>query len=384
MSRRVRVSGWRNVVAAALGCGAVVLGGCHSAPRFNVGPQKSAAQRSEAFPVDFETWGRVGWQLDWKGYPSVTGTLPVTQVVPAADGIAVLEGGTTVSMLEVNTGGQRCATTLATPLTRFVGMVRQDGRVLAASDSELFILDAQTCTLVGRQRFSKIVASPPVLVGNVVVMGTVDGELFGHVDAGPAGGVRVWGFATTGAIDRRPVVVGEVVAAASQGGEVVFLIGQSGTLVGRATMFGGVATDPVSNGQLVFVASLDQSLYAFDPRTGRQVWRHRTSAPLRSQPTAFGDRVWCAVEDSGLTAFEAGTGRVVWSNPKVGGRVVGLNRGRLFVWDGKEGIVLNPATGDVISRAVLPGVRSMMVDSFENGTLWVVSTSGVVGKFRGR
>lgn len=371
-------------LASAVALASVLLAaaGCTTGTRLDVGPQKSAPQRSAAFPVDFERYASVGYALDWKAYPTITGSLPIIDLLPASDVIAVLEAGTTVSLLEPLTGSERAASQLTRPLTRFRGLGRKDGRVLAASESELFMLDPQTNTLQARQSFGKIISSPILVWSNLVLAGTPDGELLAHLDAGAAGGgVKLWGFALKGAIEQRPTMVGDAVAAVSQGGDVVFLNPGNGSLRGRSTMFAGSSTTPVSNGSLLFVASLDQSLYGFAPTGGAPVWRVRTSAPLRVQPTAEGDRVWCTIPGKGLSAFDAASGRELWVSKGLEGTVLGTNRGRLVVFTGSEIVLLDAGKGDVLARAAAPGIKMIVPEKFAEGAMFAVSESGVVAKF---
>lgn len=373
----------RSIAALALLAGITAAQGCSSSGQFDPGPRKTTAQRSEAFPVDFEAYGKVGYRQEWKAYPTLSGSLPITDVLVMPDGVAAIEAGSNLTVLEPVTGGSRCSTQLAGNLTRFKGLGRMGDRIVAISDSDALFMDPTTCNLVGRSRLPKIVTSPPAFAQGLIILGTPDGELMGINEVPNIGAVKMWGFGVPGAIERRPVVVGENVAAISQQGEIAIVNARSGQLAGRAKIFGGADTDPVTNGQLVFIASLDQSLYAFAPN-GQQVWRYRTAAPLRVQPTAHGDRVYCAIPELGLSAFDAASGKLLWSVKGFSGTVIGLNKGRLFAFDGSEGVLLDPQRGDVIDRAKLPGVRSFQTDAFENGGLYAISSSGVVGKFMPR
>lgn len=365
-----------------MGVAVMMLGGCE-AGRFDAGPVRTPQERRAAFPIPHEDYARLGYRLDWVGYPVQTGSLPVEHLEPYDDIVVALEAGSTVSVLETGTGARRCSDQLSSPLTRFAGLERYGDHLLVCADDEVFFLDPRTCHLTARQKLARIVRTPPVRYGNLLIFGTGTGELFAHMTSVGIGGVKAWGFAIQGAIEHRPVLVGSVVGAVSQRGEVLFVEAESGALVGRNSIHAGLATDPVADEQAMYVASLDQSIYAFAPMGATLVWRYRTAAPLRVQPTIHAGRLYCAVAEQGLTAFEADSGRVLWTCPAFNGTVMGVVGGRLLGFNpaSGEGVLLDPARGDVIERVRLPGVSFLRLDRFENGNLYVVSHSGLVARF---
>lgn len=368
---------------AALLLAAAGMSGCESSP-FSPGPDRTAQQRRGDFPIKNDDYARLGYRLDWIGYPAITGSMPIQTIIPGDDIVAVQEQGSFITILEANTGTRRCSDQLASPLTKFVGIVRGGNQIFAASQGEVFVLDTQTCNLVGRQRLEKIVSTEPVMFNNLLIFGTGTGELLAALSNAAVSGVKAWGFGANGAFERRPVLIGGVAGAVSQAGDIVFVDAQTGTLTGRGRIFGGATVNPVTDGTLMFVASTDQSIYAFAPDGAQQIWRFRTGAPLTDQPAVVGDRLYCAVSGQGLTAFETGTGHVVWSCKDFGGTVVAMNRKRLLAFNGSEAALIDPARGDIIERVKLPGATMLKPDKFEDGNLYVVSKSGVVAKFQMR
>jgi outer membrane protein assembly factor BamB len=135
---------------------------------------------------------------------------------------------------------------------------------------------------------------------------------------------------------------------------------------------------------MMFVASLDHSLYAFSPASPTPVWRHRTDTPLRHEPAYHNGVVYCAVDGTGLVAFDArgfnGNAKELWTSPGVIGTVVGMRKGRLLVWTGTEGILIDPADGSIVDRATLSKVNMLKTDAFVDGNLYAVSEDGVVVK----
>jgi hypothetical protein len=377
LSRRARIACLSGLLA-----GAAALVGCSSS-HYNTGPNQSVDQRRQAFPINHDAAAALGYRFDWMGFPAVTGTLPITDLKPYTDFTVALEQGSNLSVLEPNTGQRRCTNQLASPMTRFVGLAREGNLIFAASQGEVFTLDAQTCNLMARQKIEHVVNTAPAIYNNMLIFGTSYGEILAHLWSGSVGGVKAWGFLATGTFEQKPVVIGNTVGAISHNGDVVFLDAQTGSLMGRNHIYAGLSTDPVTDGRLLFVASLDQSIYAFSPDGGSQVWRYRTGAPLRTQPAVAGERLYCDVPGQGLTAFDVGTGNVAWTQKNCHGTVIATAKGRLIVWDGANSnfSLVETGRGDIVNSVTFPNVAMIRPEKFDDGNLYFVSKSGVVAKF---
>ncbi len=349
-----------------------------------MGPARSPQVRRKAFPIVHEDYRALGFSLDWVGFPTVLGRQKIEHLVLNDDIVATLEGGSTVTVLSATNGQVRWADQLSNRLGRFVGLNRDGNKIYASGENEVFVLDLTTGNLLDRQRYEKIVSTPPVQYGNLLIYGASVGEVLAHMIISRIDGVKVWGHAVAGSVTHSPVLIGSVIGAVSQGGVVVFLDAATGSVVGSNRVYKGLATDPVASDSLMFVACLDQSLYAFNPVGGSLVWRQRTPVPLRHQPTVRGGTLYCAVDGNGLVAFETGTGNVIWTAKGVLGSVIGVSRGRLVVWDGVNASLLDASRGDVIASVKLPNVRYLKMDRFEEGNLYAVSESGVIAKFVAR
>jgi outer membrane protein assembly factor BamB len=370
----------RAMIAVVAVATAALAGGCSNSP-FSPGRNRTIDERRKDFPIQHEQFAKIGYRLDWVGFPTVTGSLPIQNFQGYPDMAIALETGSFLSVLEPNTGSQRCADQLSNYLTKFTGFVREGNHVYVSSEGEVFTLDLQTCNLIARQKTARNVATEPVLYNGLLIFGSGVGELLAHVASGGVGGVKAWGFLASGSIEHTPVIIGNMCGAVTQTGQVLFVDAQTGGLIGRNSIYDGLATNPVTDGKLMFVASLDQSIYAFRPEGASTAWRFRTGAPLRVQPTATADRLYCAVPERGLTAFEAGTGNVIWTTKGFQGTVIGMNHGRLVAWDGTTAALIDPTRGDIIDKATLQGVSMLKTDAFDNGKLYAVSTSGVVARF---
>jgi hypothetical protein len=174
------------------------------------------------------------------------------------------------------------------------------------------------------------------------------------------------------------VVVGDVVAAVSQAGDVLFLTG-GGSLAGRARIYEGLDTNPVTDNGLLFIAGRDRSVWGFDG-TGYNIWRHRTSSPLLTQPTAHNGVLYVDIPGNGLTAFEENTGRIIWKAPNVNGVVIAARNGKLLVRHGNTITMIDPARGDILERISTPGIAKITFDKFDDGRMYLVNEHSNVAK----
>jgi len=341
-----------------------------------------------SFPVVHEDWSRLGYRLDWVGFPfpAVGRRGRVLSVDAYADVVVAQERSSTVTVLEAATGERRWSLDLAGPLTKFVGVLRDESdpnRLIVSSESEAFVLGLIDSALVGRERYAIVANTEPLLLNGQLVFGTANGEIMAHL---LGRNVKAWGFRTGGSFDTRLVRVGDAVAGVAQTGDVVFLL-PDGTLIGRARIFGGVSADPVSDAGILFVAGLDQSVWAFDQQ-GQVQWRHRTPVRLTVRPAVRAGTLYVEIPGSGLTAFEGATGKVLWTASDVRGTVIGARAGHLLVLESSGSrstlVTLDPARGDVLERVSLPGVVSITTDAFEDGRLYAVSDRAVLAKFAPR
>jgi outer membrane protein assembly factor BamB len=383
------------VSAAALALAG--LSGCESTSR-PAGPDTNFDARAQAFQFNDADWSRAGYRLEWRGFPTMERGERITKLQPYADLVIAQSSGSTVSALETATGRRRWHNQLAGRLTRFVGIARAGSSVYVVSESDVYTLNKDVGGLEDRQTLAAVANTPPVLVGNTLVFGGPTGVVFAH-DLTKR--IRSWGFAMDSAINVAPAAIGAssssigpaspttdeasvaALAAISQRGEVALLDASSGSLRGKAQLFGGAAHPPVAAGPVVVVASLDQSIYAFSP-AGSQMWRIRTNSPLRGAPESIGSTVYLTAENDTFTAINALTGQPLWTSKGISGRLIAARGSNLLVFGNGTLTVLERATGVVLHSFQTPSITQIVADKAEDGNLYAVSASGVVGKLMPR
>lgn len=370
-----------------LAVAAALTGGCEGLPSTSTRPAPSPERRAAMWDIDHDAYAALGYRLDWRGFPAVSGGKDPVRLVKAEDDmVLVLDRSSVLSALAPGDGSTLWRIELANALTQFKGIGTADGRVVAVSASDVYLVDPTTGSLVDRQLLDRVANTKPVIDNDAVVYGTSRGELRLHSVRSriEIWGNALWGQRLPGPVDASPIVVAGVIGAVTQAGEVFFIDPSTGSMVATNSISGGMASNPVAEGGVMFVASLDQSVYAFSSTSGAQLWRYRTSTPLRTQPSVHDGVLYVAVPGEGMVALDASSGAVRWKAPGVGGTVMFSSEGAVVSWDGRTAVRLDPDTGDVLGRIGLEDVAMIVPAGFESPTLYVVSDRGVVGRFEPR
>jgi len=388
--RFARVGVRASTAAGAVGLlGLILLLGCQALPSNKTRPAKSAEARAEAWQIDNDAYAKLGYRLDWRGFPAVSaGADPVEQLDVHGDVLLTLDRSSTLSALDASNGGMRWRNQVATPLTSFAGLGRIAGTAMAVSEGEVFAIDLETGNLTRRIKLGRVVNAEPAFVGTTLIYGTALGRIRAH---DLVSGLELWANGPyglnrpQGPVASRPALISGVVGVVSQTGDVSFHDPVNGATIGESRIGGGLATNPIAVRGVMVVASLDQSVYGFAPIGGQMLWRYRTSTPLRTQPGSYQDLALCTVPEEGLIAFEATTGVERWRAPEVEGTLVAVRQGRLIIWDGgKQFWALSSGSGDVLESVTLENISKVIADAPEDGNLYVVSNQGVLAKFTPR
>jgi outer membrane protein assembly factor BamB len=369
------------VLAAASVIG--TLGGCETSGRSSM-PTTPEGRRA-AFPIPHEDWARLGYRLDWVGYPQVAPGEHIEHMDPHADLVFAQDSGSTVTAMRTSGGGVVWTNQLADRLSKFYSIHRGgpgNSRLFVSSASELFVLDANTGALIERQRLGKVTTTKPVMFGSdVLIYGTGSNQLIAHMSLGSTSGVQLWGQGLEGAMRTAPVRIGSSIGAASETGDVIIVDAATGSLQQNMKMLRkGPGAQPVADGQAMYVAGQDQSLWAFSPTQGT-LWRRPTPFPLTVAPAIHDGRLYCTLQESGLNSIDPTTGKTKWTAKDVRGTPVVFGKSGMLVWDGANNLFLmDPARGDVIAAAVLSNIRDIKTDAPSNGNIYLISNTGLVAR----
>jgi outer membrane protein assembly factor BamB len=325
---------------------------------------------------------RLGFRKEWAGYATVAQGARLTVLETLGDALVAQDSSNVFTLLNTAGGDARWSTPLATPLTRFVGTLRNQNRLIVCSDSEVFLLDVDTGSIVTKQMFKRVVNTKPVMVGPILVFGTANNAAIGHL---LTNGLEAWAYGLPGPVTVNPVALGEgKVGVVSQGGVVLVVDASTGQSSASYKIFDGVDGSLGFSDSQLFVPGLDQSLWAFDLYGNKARWRVRTEAPLRRDAVAHSGNVYTEIPGVGLSAYAGHDGRKLWSNNAASGNVIGVGKGHLLVWNGRTLARLDIKTGQTVSEAELPGVSLVKADKFVDGNLYVGYAGGKVVKFQPR
>ncbi len=146
-------------------------------------------------------------------------------------------------------------------------------------------------------------------------------------------------------------LAGDMLLAASTGGEVTALNAEKGTPVWRYDAGGRITSSPVSAEGKIFFGSSNGVIRSIDAATGVVDWSFDAGGEALSAPTFCGGRLYVTV-DMGMTSaihcLDAGSGRRIWSHHSEGwvaGPPACGSKSLHFGTYNREAVGLNMVTG---------------------------------------
>lgn len=211
----------------------------------------------------------------------------------------------------------------------------------------------------------------PAMNKKLAIFGGSNGRVFAHhVDDG----YKKWVYGLEHPVDAPPLLNEGLVFVADTGGHYAMLDANNGELRWRGETYGRVSASPVPDRAFVLLASEDQSLYSFVATTGRERWLpFRSEVPLNQTPVVIDSVIYLVEPGLGLTGIDANTGQALWT----GGDVltpVAPQRNATLAHDAESIVLLDPATGDIISSA--PTEPTVMIVPGPGQSLIVVAQDG--------
>lgn len=252
-------------------------------------------------------------------------------------------------------------------------------RIVAATDTDVFVLDGNTGHMITRQNMPNTPITGVSRLGPDLIYGGTDGRIVFH---NARVGYELRSNRIQGQISATPVVFDNEVVAVSNMGEVIMLDGKTASRLWSRKLTGGIDAQPVITEDGVFVATLGQSLWGLNRDNGGVNWKYFTESPLGTGPTALGDRVFQYVPSEGMLCFEANPansprGKVVWKNADIDGEITTVIGNQLVLWDAKSRRLrmVDADRGDVIKDVNLPKVRDLYAFRNSDNDLILVATS---------
>ena len=134
-----------------------------------------------------------------------------------------------------------------------------------------------------------------------------------------------------------------------------------------------------------FIAGTDQYLRAIDLHTGKPRWNILSSKVLVDSPVVVSDTVYQRLPEIGLAAYDAFpdslSGNQKWIADDVFGNVITTtNTGKLVCWDSVNNLlqIVDPVKGGVVSTLPLPGARSVLSDTLQQGSIYIITQNNAL------
>jgi len=339
-----------------------------------------SVSKAADWEIDHEGWAKLGYQWEWTGYPPMQRDAYIEHATIYDDLLTFVGSGSTLSVLESNTGKVRWSRQLDRSQTRFVEPVRRDNTLYAASDTELWELDLKNGNTIDRDAMGTLVNTSPLIVDNLAIFGTLAGELFAYQMEND---FKLWSYKFDGPIHVPAIQVSDnYIAAISEKGDLRTLETINAHSGMNAQIAGGTDAELITDGIGVYVASLDQSIYAYDIVDGYRFWRIRSSDPVTVQHTLHEGLIYASTRDMGLMCIDSATGEVLWNNNEIGGWVLTVaNESEIIVYSGFEMLAIDKDRGDIIARTPLTDIAGVRTDSNSDGNIYVITLDGGVAKF---
>jgi outer membrane protein assembly factor BamB len=151
----------------------------------------------------------------------------------------------------------------------------------------------------------------PVIQGNSVITGTMDGNVFCfELETEGAGSSRVrWQFQADAGVNKTPCVANGKVIFGSNDGSIYCLSEDDGSLIWiyktdqpEKRSLKNFTTPLCTDGK-VFIGSADHYLYCLNENDGRLEWKYKCADWLRSKPVLSRDRIYIITIDGNLSCL---------------------------------------------------------------------------------
>jgi len=194
---------------------------------------------------------------------------------------------------------------------------------VGSNDGTLYAINATNGALLGFYHTGGYVMSSPAIANGILYVGSDDGNLYAfntangkllwkdNVDTNP-----IFGIVSA------PVVANGVVYATCYDNDLIFAVNaQTGAMIwtAHAQYHMSRSSPAIANGVL-YVGSADKYVYALDVATGKTIWTFKTKGQVKSSPAVVNGVVYIGSLDSTMYALDATTGAPIWTY-KTGGEV---------------------------------------------------------------
>lgn len=210
----------------------------------------------------------------------------------------------------------------------------------------------------------------------------------------PVSGRERWRSRTKARVAAGPSVVGDLVLVGTLDAEVIALRRADGSPVWRAPASSEVLAPPAGSGDVVVARSIDGRAYGFAAADGKRLWSFDRTEPnlsLRglSAPVVEGNRVLIGMDNGRLSAVRLDDGQAVWEQPisspsgrtelerltDIDAALVSTLDGVLVASYGGDVALIEPANGESRWRRIVKSYAGLAVGK---DNVYVSDADGVV------
>jgi len=368
MYRSAAVFAW--ALPMALGLTALTcLGGCQW-----LAGDRDERDLADPLLVDLPTAQALDYRIQWQQDLGLGDGARVLGVTLVEGGVAVIESGNIVTLIERGTGDVRWRKRVGGRGERLQAPVVIGDHMFVCSSTRAVALRMDSGNIADAFDLEHTASTPPTASGNALMFGTPEGLVFAQQSET---GLLLWEYKMAAPVEATPVGLGELVFVADSSGQVAAIDPDNGALSWRTTRppWGPIETEPAASDDLAYVACKDQKLYAFGKRSPRVVWQYLTENPLTESPTLIGNHLYQRTAERGLVCLDADTGEERW-RADLPGVPVQEHRGGL--WLAEPGKVHIVRDRKVVRTVDLPKVDMVRLDATRSGLAYLVSKDGRV------
>ncbi|HSH01372.1 MAG TPA: serine/threonine-protein kinase [Anaerolineae bacterium] len=187
-----------------------------------------------------------------------------------------------------------------------------------SDDGFLYAINASSGRSIWKAEGSGPIRSSPAFSADNVFFGTETGYLFCLDFTGKL----KWQFQAKRAITSSPAVSEEdIVVVGSMDGIVYGVDSNSGWPLWRMRSRRPIVSSPLIHDETVYIGSSDGSLYAINLFSGKKQWEFETNAQITSSPAYWNDAIYFGATDNNVYSIDTKKGRLRWKY-ETGGFIV--------------------------------------------------------------
>ena len=332
--------------------------------------QASSTSSDRVQLIDEETAKDMRLQSAWQQRTPAISSGRIEQVVVAGEDIVVIGQNNVMTVFNASSGKEAWHEAPVPPREKIFGIDRfdldQEDLLLVTTDTDLYIVGADTGLTVTRQNLAQIPATSVLKVGSDLIYGTARGRVVWH---NIPVGYELKANGLESQIAGAPAQLNGQTSAVSVNGKVGLFDSTTARRIWTRQINAGFNYGPVMTDRAIYASDTGQRVMCFDINTGQTLWNYFSEYPFTAAPQVLDDRIVQEVGEGGTICLEtiptAGSrnGKLLWHNPDLKGKVVTVLDDGLVVWvpSVRTLNIVDPKNGSIKKAFELPSVEHVQV-----------------------